>query len=71
MKKKILLFLLFEISFFSNASAQKVYQYEEELSGQIFLVDSIAIPYENAGYTLLLPDDEELVDWFLTFINKK
>jgi len=40
----------------SNASAQRVYQYEEKLEGQIFLTPTIAVPCENAGYTLLLPE---------------
>ncbi len=40
----------------ATAAAQRVYQYEEKLAGQIFLTPQIAIPVENAGYTLMLPE---------------
>jgi hypothetical protein len=52
------IFIIF-YSALNFTQAQKIYQYEEELEGQIFLTESIAIPVENAGYTLVLPDDEE------------
>lgn len=38
-------------------AAQQVFQHEEKLTGQIFLTPQIAIPVENAGYTLMLPKD--------------
>jgi len=48
--------------------AQKIYQHEEKLDGQIFLTETIAIPVENAGYTLVLPDDNE-TDGLIVFFN--
>jgi len=50
-----ILILLFALH--ATAAAQRVYQHEEKLEGQIFLTPQIAIPVENAGYTLLLPEN--------------
>ncbi len=45
--------------FTSQIFPQKVIQFEEPLkTGQIYLTDSIAIPYVNAGYTVLLPEEK-------------
>ena len=56
---------------FSLIFAQKIYQYEEHLSGQVFLTDSIAIPFENAGYTLLLPDDNDVLGLIIFFSSNR
>ena len=49
-------FFILTLFFALQATAQRVYQHEEKLEGQIFLTPQIAIPVENAGYTLLLPE---------------
>ena len=48
--------------------AQKIYQQEEELKGQIFLTETISIPVENSGYTLVLPDDND-ADGLIVLLN--
>lgn len=51
-----------------NCFPQKIYQHSEKLEGQIFYSEKIAIPVENAGYTLVLPDDNE-ADGLVVFLN--
>lgn len=65
-RKKICLIII--ILFGCNSFAQKIYQHEEKLEGQIFLTETIAIPVENAGYTLVLPDDNN-ADGLVVFLN--
>jgi hypothetical protein len=48
--------------------AQKIYQEEEELKGQILLTETISIPVENSGYTLVLPDDND-ADGLIVLLN--
>ena len=48
--------------------AQKIYQQDEELKGQIFLTETISIPVENSGYTLVLPDDND-ADGLIVLLN--
>ena len=54
---KSFIYIFIFLAGFSLIFAQKVHQYEEHLLGQVFLTDSIAIPFENALYALLLPND--------------
>lgn len=60
--------LVIVISIVSNLFAQKVYQHTEPMSGKIFLSESIAIDKGDAGYTLVLPDDNE-ADGLVIFLN--
>ena len=61
--------LLFLLPYLSvNVQAQNIIQYEEELKGQILLTEKITIPVESAGYTLILPDDQE-ADGLVIFLN--
>lgn len=66
MNKRIVYFLVWICTSGLNFS-QKVYQFEEPLNGKIFLVDTISIPLENAGYTLLMPGEEP--DGVIIFFN--
>ncbi len=61
-------FLIIFCAAFNFTQAQNIYQHDEILEGQIFLTETIAIPVENAGYTLVLPDDNE-ADGMLVFLN--
>lgn len=61
-------FLIIFCTTFNFTLAQKIYQHEEKLEGQIFLTETIAIPVENVGYTLVLPDDNE-ADGLVIFLN--
>ena len=51
-----------------DVAAQNIFQHEEPLDGQIFLTETIAIPVENAGYTLVLPEDNE-AEGLIVFLN--
>jgi len=64
--KKICLTII--ILFGCSAFAQKIYQHEEKHEGQIYLTETIAIPVENAGYTLVLPEDNE-AEGLVIFLN--
>lgn len=64
--KFLFVFALIILTSFSYS--QQIYQHEEELEGQIFLTETIAIPVERAGYTLVLPDDNE-ADGLVVFLN--
>ena len=65
---KMKYFLIIFCTAFNFTLAQKIYQHEEKLVGQIFFTERIAIPVENAGYTLVLPDDNE-ADGLVVFLN--
>jgi hypothetical protein len=68
MIKKIIFSMALGLAFNSSIVSQRVYQYEESLQeGQVILTDTIAIPYEKAGYTLLLPDGNP--DGLVVFFN--
>lgn len=56
-KQKIFFALVWLLVLNAAVAAQRVYQHEEKLEGQIFLTPQIAIPVENAGYTLMLPEN--------------
>jgi hypothetical protein len=55
-KQKFFSTLILLLVLHATVAAQRVYQLEEKLEGQIFLTPQIAIPVENAGYTLMLPE---------------
>ena len=63
--KYILLIFCTSINFIY---AQKIYQLEEELEGQIFLTETISIPVENSGYTLVLPEEND-ADGLIVLLN--
>lgn len=56
--KSILFTLLLTAVFSLDLNAQVVEQLTEERQGTIVLTDSISIPAENAGYTLVLPESK-------------
>lgn len=58
---------LFIFLTYDSTSAQEVFQYEEEMTGEIILADSITIPYEHAGYTLLMPENGKPLGVILFF----
>lgn len=68
-KMKIIRAALF-ISLMSSqvSNAQHIYQHEEPRTGKIFLSETIAIDKEDAGYTLVLPDDDE-AEGLVIFLN--
>lgn len=66
--KKLVLSLFAVLLFYLNLHAQKIYQHTEPMSGKIFLSETIAIDKEDAGYTLVLPDDNE-ADGLVIYLN--
>ncbi len=57
MKKSYYPFVFLFLPLF--CSAQVIKQQVEEKKGLLQLAPNISVPYENAGYTLVLPDNEE------------
>ncbi len=55
---RISLLLFINMIFYLHAYAQYVEQHIEKREGLIQLSDSVSIPVEDAGYTLVLPDDK-------------
>jgi len=66
--KRTAALLFMSLSMIQFSFAQRIYQHEEPLTGKIFLSETIAIDKEYAGYTLVLPDDNE-ADGLVIFLN--
>lgn len=56
--KYLVIFILFLFSTFS--SAQRVFNYENNDAGEIFLTPEISIPKIHSGYTVWLPDSGQI-----------